>query len=142
MKTMALALLLLGAPAAAHADALRHAALAVLLVRENPSAEGRRIALDLAFDASAPRSSGAEAVVDVGSGPRRSWFPRKKPLGPERPAFRMPALPPAAAQAGLGDMAANALGAALAPWRSIADAAWTGAWTGMVSVGLAGRQGR
>lgn len=112
------------------------------MVRENPSAEGRRIALDLAFDASAPRSSGAEAVVDSGSGPRRSWFPKKNRFGPERPAFRMPALPPAMASADLGDAAVKALGAALAPWRRLADAAWTGAWTGMVSVGLAGQQGR
>lgn len=142
MKTLALAALLLGAPRAAHADALHHAALAVLLVRENPSADGRRGALDLVFDASVPRSGEAEAVVDGGVGPRRSWFPKKRPWGPERQAFRMPELPPAAACDGLRDMAGRALGAALAPWRRLADSVWGGAWTGMVTVGRADQHGR
>ncbi|MBI2361978.1 MAG: hypothetical protein HYV15_01145 [Elusimicrobia bacterium] len=142
MKTLALAAVLLGAPCAAHADALRHAALAVLLVRENPSAEGRRGALDLAFDASVPRAGDAEAVVDGGAGPRRSWFPKKRLWGPERPAFRMPALPPAPASDGFGDAAVRALGAALAPWRRLADSAWSGAWAGLVSVGRADQHGR
>lgn len=113
----------------------------MLLVRENPSADGRRQALDLAFDAAAPRQDGPDAVVDAGVGRRRNWFPKRRRWDEDRPAFRMPELRPMEAGSGFGAGAVRALGAALAPWRRLADAAWNGAWTGMVSVGLADRHG-
>ncbi|MBI3297631.1 MAG: hypothetical protein HYZ75_05675 [Elusimicrobia bacterium] len=137
MREMGLAVLLLAAPAAARADALRHAALAALLVRENPSDPGRRAALDVAFDAMALRPAGAEAVAAGFGGRRRNWFPKRAALAAERAVLRMPALPSATPVDSVSARTETALRAALAPWRALADAAWGGAWAGMVRVGLA-----
>lgn len=137
MQRLVIAALILAAPTAAKADALRHAALAALLARQNPSDTGRRAALDAAFDAVPMRPGEAEAVPGSSGGRRRNWFPKRAALQEERAAMRMPELPSRAAPESIAQLAGTALRAALAPWRALADAAWGGAWTGMVSVGLA-----
>lgn len=126
----------------AHAGALRDAALAVMTVRENPGELGRRAALDVAFDAADEGAPLAE-VGDVptsarGARSRRNWFHRKPGSLPhEAGRLRIPELPAAPRAPGFAERAAAALGAAFAPWRALADAAWGGAWTGMVAVGRA-----
>lgn len=138
---LVLAALLLASGVPARAGALRHAALAVMTVRENPTAEGRRAALDVAFDAAEPVVGGADELPRLDGGPRRNWFHRKPHALPaEQTRLRVPDLPAAAAPTGFVDRAAAAFGAAFAPWRALADAAWGGTWTGMVAVGLAGEQ--
>lgn len=122
----------------AHAGALRDAALAVMTVRENPGELGRRAALDVAFDASHATVGAEEGVPEFASGRRKNWFHRKPGSLPrEEGRLRVPELAAAPRPTGFAERAAAALGAALAPWRSLADAAWGGAWTGMVMVGRA-----
>lgn len=136
--TLASLLLALSAVPAAGAGALREAALASMSVRENPGEQGRRAALDLTFDAARPGQGDPDAVAGPLGGKRRNWFHRKpQDLPPEAARLKVPELPRAAAPSGFFGRAAAALGAALAPWRALADAAWGGAWTGMVSVGVA-----
>lgn len=137
LAALLIALSAFPAPAAG-AGALREASLASLLVRENPGEQGRRAALDLAFDAARPGSGGPEAVAGPLGGTRRNWFHRKpQDLPADAAPLKIPELPRAAAPAGFFGRAAAALGAALTPWRALADAAWGGTWTGMVSVGVA-----
>jgi hypothetical protein len=131
-----LALLCMGSSPAG-ADVLRHAALTALLVRENPSAEGRRAALDAAFDAAALRPAEAAPVAGDDRSRRRNWFPKRLSLEAEAARLRMPELPPLPSCEGFVEKAALSLRAALAPWRALADAAWGGSWGGMVSLGLA-----
>lgn len=131
-----MAVLLLCAPGAARADVLRHAALTVLLVRENPTAEGRRVALDAAFDA-ALRAPEASAVPGGSFGPRRAWFPKRlAALEEDAARLRVPALPAAPPETTLLEETGSALRAALTPWRQLADAACGAAWS-LVKVGLA-----
>lgn len=137
-QALAAVLLALGAAAPARAGALRHAAQAVLLVRENPAEEGRRAALGAAFDAAALTVDAEDGAPTLARGPHKNWFHRKpQALPPEGRRLEIPELPAAPAPAGLGARAAAALGAAFAPWRALAEAAWSGTWTGMVAVGLA-----
>ncbi|TBR23386.1 hypothetical protein EPO15_06115 [bacterium] len=134
-----LAALLAATAVPARAGALRHAALAMLSVRENPTAEGRRAALDVAFDAADDAVGAGDAVPASVAGPRRTWFPRKGKAAPAGEArLRVPELPAAPVPTGLLDRAATALGAAFAPWRALAEAAWGGTWSGMVAVGQTG----
>lgn len=137
LPSLLIALSVLPGPAAG-AGALREAALASLSVRENPGEQGRRAALDLTFDAARPGPGGPEAVAGPAGGKRRNWFYRKpQDLPADTARLKVPELPRAAVPSGFIGRAAAALGAALAPWRALADAAWGGAWTGTVSVGLA-----
>lgn len=122
-----------------HAGALRDAALAVMTVRENPGELGRRAALDVAFDASRSTVGDEEGVPGLAAGRRKNWFHRKPGSLPrEERRLRIPELAAAPRAPGFAERAAAALGAAFAPWRALADAAWGGAWTGMVAVGRAG----
>lgn len=122
-----------------HAGALRDAALAVMTVRENPGELGRRAALDVAFDASRATVGAEEGVPEIAAGRRKNWFHRKPGSLPrEEGRLRIPELSAAPRTPGLAERAVAALGAAFAPWRALADAAWGGAWTGMVAVGQAG----
>lgn len=136
MRKLGLIALLLVAPAAARADALRHAALAALLIRQNPSDAGRRTALDASFDAALIRGAQAETVPGAINSRRRNWFPKLAALEGEHARLQIPELPSLPVPSSMAQRAGTALRAALAPWRALADAAWGGAWTGMVSVGL------
>lgn len=137
MRALVLAALFFAAPSAVKADALRHAALAALLIRQNPSDTQRRATLGAAFDADLIRPGEPEAVPGTTNGRRHNWFPKRLALEAERVTLQMPELPARTVDPSLARQAETALRAALAPWRALADAAWGGAWTGMVSVGLA-----
>lgn len=138
---LALAALLFLSAVPARAGALRDAALAVMMVRANPAEASHRAALDVAFDASKLTVSAEDPIPTVASGPRRNWFHRKPQALPlEESRLRIPELRAVAAPSGFGERAAAALGAAFAPWRALADAAWGGTWGGMVAVGLAENQ--
>lgn len=122
----------------ARAGALRDAAQAVMMARENPAEEGRRAALSLAFDAARPTVTAEAGIPTLALVPRRNWFHRKpQALPQEESRLAIPELPAVAAPTGFRDRAAAALSAAFAPWRALADAAWGGTWGGMVAVGLA-----
>ena len=127
------------APRPAHAGALRDAALAVMTVRENPGELGRRAALDAAFDAAHATVGADDGAPRLAGGRRKNWFHRRPAALPrEEGRLRIPELSAAPDAPGFAARAAAAFGAAFAPWRALADAAWGGAWTGMVAVGRAG----
>lgn len=125
----------------ARASALRDAAQAVIMAREQPADEGRRAALSLAFDAARPTVTAEAGLPTLALGPRRNWFHRKPQALPrEESRLSIPELPAVAGPTGFSDRAVAALSAAFAPWRALADAAWGGTWGGMVAVGLAETQ--